>query len=604
MVFADSTLYNTAITGLAQGNTYIFKWTISGIAPCPSTQSQVTITDNADVTPGFTKSTNSGCGNLPVLFTNTSNNQASASFLWNFGDGSALSNAVNPQHIFPQRTDGRDTTYIISLSVLNNCKSRPPFIDSVLVRPAIPVARILPTSLTGCGNYSFDIQNISPGNNISYDFYLYDGATLIQKITKTDKTDAIFNALSSPVRKTLTLFMIATGYCNNTGQSLQIPLTLTPPDVTAQMFIQNNINSGCAPLILTFSNNSAGGDNFYYNIYDSANKIIDQPLGGIAPLQYTLDSAGTFYVSIFASNPCGSNESPKIRIDVYAPPTANFAADTTGGCKDALISFTNKSVSNDPNMPVTSLAYDWDFGDGSPHSIAYTPPPHSYHFTNSPYTVTLTATNTSSGCNNVMSKKSYINIISPPVTQFTAKPDTITSIPNYSFTFADETKGSPATWKWVFSDGQTSTKQNPFITFADTGVYKVTLTTANASGCDSTISHKVQITGVPGQLFLPNAFIPSSLTQSLKVFMAKGSGIKSWHLQIFNNYGQLVWETTKLDSKGAPIDGWDGTFKGTPAPQGVYIWQATASFINGTEWKGNTYGNSLPKRAGSVHLIR
>ncbi|MDP9049094.1 MAG: gliding motility-associated C-terminal domain-containing protein, partial [Bacteroidota bacterium] len=142
-------------------------------------------------------------------------------------------------------------------------------------------------------------------------------------------------------------------------------------------------------------------------------------------------------------------------------------------------------------------------------------------------------------------------------------------------------------------------------TYADTGIYKVTLTVTSQQGCDSTVSHHVRINGVPGQLFLPNAFEPAGSSTQLRIFMAKGSGIREWHMQIFNNYSQLVWETTKLNEKGAPIDGWDGTFNGKPAPQGVYIWQVSATFINGTEWKGNSYNNtSLPRRTGVIHLIR
>jgi PKD repeat protein len=607
VTFADSTNYRTAVTGLVGGTSYTFEWTIAGLAPCPSTHSQVIINDNADVTPSFTTIPKSGCGNLSVQFTNTSNGQAGASFVWSFGDGSAQSTAISPTHIFPQRTDGTDTTYIVSLSVTNNCLQRAPFIDSVKVRPALPVARILPAVLSGCGNFSLTVQNISPGTSLMYDFYLYDGATLVQKITRTDKTDAVFNPITTATRKSFTLYMIATGFCNNTTETTHIPITISPVTVTAQMFVQNNINSGCAPLNLTFFNNSAGGDNFNYNIYDRNNKIIDQPISGTDPLPYRLDSVGTYYVSITASNACGANESPKIRLDVYAVPTPDFATDTIKGCKDAKVQFINKTVSNDPNTPVTSLIYDWNFGDGSPHSSSYTPPPHAYHFVNSPYTVTLTATNATSGCNKVIVKRSFINIIGAPGTDFTEKPDSITSIPNYSFSFTDQTTGNPVSWFWTFGQGlsaQVSTKQNPSITFPDTGLFRVSLTTTNSFGCDSTTVHHVQITGVPGQLFLPNAFVPTSVTPYLRVFMAKGSGILKWHLQIFNKYGQVVWETTRLDSKGAPIDGWDGTFKGVPAPQGVYVWQASATFINGNEWKGNSYNNSTPKQTGSVHLIR
>jgi len=597
--------YQTTVAGLLGGNVYTFTWTISALAPCATTQSQVTIINNNDVIASFTTIPKSGCGNLAVQFTNTSNNQAGATFLWNFGDGSASSNTVSPRHTFAQRTDGRDTTYYISLNVIGNCAQRAPVIDSVLVRPATPIARILPNSLSGCGAFALDVQNISPGNNITYDFYLYDGSTLVQKITKTDKSDALFNAISTASRKTFTLYMIATGYCNNTGESIHIPITISPLTIIGQMFIQDNVNNGCAPLNVTFINNSSGGDTFHYNIYDSNNKIVDQPIGGTDPLPYIFKNAGTYYVTITASNSCGSSESsPRLRIDVYQAPTPNFSADVTQACKDALVNFTNTTTSNDLNTPVTSLIYDWNFGDGSTHSFAYTPPAHSYHFTNSPYTVTLTATNTATGCSSITIKQSYIVINGPPATDFIEKPDSITSIPNYTFSFIDQTKGSPVSWKWTFSDGQTSTRQNPIITFPDTGLYKATLTTTNALGCDSTITHSVRITGVPGQLYLPNAFIPSSATAELRVFMAKGSGIKIWLLQIFNKYGQVVWQTSKLDSKGAPVEGWDGTFNGLPVPQGVYVWQASATFINGNEWKGMSYNGSLPKRVGSVHLIR
>lgn len=602
VTFANANNPQTTVSGLVGGNTYVFNWTIQAQAPCTNTQSQVTITDNPDVVASYTKTPISGCGNLTVQFTNTSNNQTGTNFLWNFGDGSS-STSLNPQHTFAQRNDGRDTVYHIGLSVPGNCATRAPYLDSVLVRPAIPIAQILPVNPIGCGNFTLDVRNVSPGNNLSYDFYLYNGATLVQKITKTDKSDAIFNPISTKVKTQFILYMIATGYCNNTGQTIQIPITISPSTVVAQMFTQNSVNSGCVPLTLTFLNNSFGGDTFHYNIYDSNGNILQQPIAALEPLPYTFSTAGTYYVTITATNSCGTQESPRTQISVYPLPVPAFTANDTTGCKDVVVTFANNTVSNDPNTPASSLSYDWDFGDGSPHSASFQPT-HSFNSKASPYTVTLTVTNNATGCSNVTSRVNYIHVEAPPGTQFIAEPDSVISIPSYKFSFVDKTSGSPVSWKWTFSDGQVSTLRNPQITFADTGKYKVTLTTTNKDGCDSTVTHTVQITGVPGQLYLPNAFIPTSATSELRIFMAKGSGIKSWHLQIFNGYGALVWETTRLDGQGAPIDGWDGTYKGVPAPQGVYVWQAEATFINGTEWKGNSYNNSLPKRVGTIHLIR
>lgn len=594
--------YQTTVTGLTGGNTYTFVWTITALAPCVDTRASVTITNRPDVVASFTSTAKVGCGDLLVQFTNTSNNQTGANFIWNFGDGQT-STTASPQHTFAQRTDGRDTTYYISLGVLGNCVNRPVIVDSILVRPAQPLARILPASTAGCGNYAIDIRNTSPGNNVSYVFYLYDGNTLIQTITKTDKTNAVFDPISTTARRVFTVYMVATGYCNNTTETTHIPVTISPSTVVAQMVIQGGINAGCAPLNTTFVNNSFGGDNFYYNIYDANNNLVDRPVAGSTPLPYRFSTTGTYYVTITAISNCGMTESPRTRIDVYATPTPSFVADITSACKDALITFTNNTVSNDPNTPVTSLLYDWDFGDGSPHSALFAPT-HAYHFTGTPYTVTLRATNTTSGCTEIFVRTAYINLYGPPKTAFAIRPDSVTSIPNYTFSFIDETPADAVSWRWTFGDGQTSTRRNPTVTYPDTGVYRVTLTTATANGCDSTITRTVRIGGVPGQLFLPNAFMPESATTELRTFMAKGSGIKTWHLQIFNNYGQLVWQTTKLSPKGEPDDGWDGTFKGIPAPQGVYQWQASATFINGTEWKGNSYKDELPKRVGSVHLIR
>jgi large repetitive protein len=192
----------------------------------------------------------------------------------------------------------------------------------------------------------------------------------------------------------------------------------------------------------------------------------------------------------------------------------------------------------------------------------------------------------------------------PLISAFIEKPDSIIDIPNYHFQFIDQSTGAPVSWAWLFGDGSTSTIQDPGHTYADTGYYSVTLITKNKNNCGSNITHVVRITGTPGQLYLPNAFIPTSGTAEIKTFMAKGSGIKTWLLQIFNTYGQLVWQTTKLDSKGAPVDGWDGTYKGAPAPQGAYTWQASATFINGSQWKGMSYNGGLPKRTGTVNLIR
>jgi len=561
----------------------------------------------AIATPSFTKDNSTACGNLLVQFTNTSKPLNSV-FLWDFGDGST-DTGINPQHTFLAKTDGRDTVYHISLSIVSNCNIAPPYLDSVKISPQKPVARLIPDRVEGCSPFIVTGKNSSPGKNLQYTYYLYDGPLLLESKVYTDKSDFKFDTpLNTTRTKQYTIFMIAQDYCGNTDTTLKRTITVSAPTITPDMFFLNNKNSGCAPLNLTFVNNSSGGDTFYYTIYDDKYAVVTNVAAGTDNLPYVFTKPGLYYITITASSKCSSGvESSKStnRVMVYDIPKAGFAASDTTGCRNVTASFTNTTYA-DPNTQPVALSYTWYYGDGAT-ATGFTPPPHTYSFKNSPYTVKLVAVNPLTGCADSLVKKDYIKVTSPPGTVFTASPDTITSIPNYQFQFVDQTTGSPANWAWDFGDGTLSARPNPSHTYADTGKYKVTLITSTKDFCDSAATHYVRITGIPGELYLPNAFMPTSGTTELRRFAAKGSGIKQWHLQIFNGFGQLIWETTKLSApKGTPIDGdgWDGTFKGVPVEQGVYVWQASATFINGSEWKGMSYNNSLPKRTGVVHLIR
>jgi gliding motility-associated-like protein len=66
-----------------------------------------------------------------------------------------------------------------------------------------------------------------------------------------------------------------------------------------------------------------------------------------------------------------------------------------------------------------------------------------------------------------------------------------------------------------------------------------------------------------------------------------------YSLQIFNNWGQLLFETRDYNS------GWDGRFNGIPLNHGVYAWKITYSIS--TPGLGNHDLNTLQ---GTVLLVR
>ena len=73
---------------------------------------------------------------------------------------------------------------------------------------------------------------------------------------------------------------------------------------------------------------------------------------------------------------------------------------------------------------------------------------------------------------------------------------------------------------------------------------------------------------------------------------------------VFDSWGHLLWESNKIDDKGTPVEGWDGTFEGNLMPQGNYIWKITATFVDDTPWTGSDIGQGEFKTMGTVTLIR
>jgi PKD repeat protein len=69
-----------------------------------------------------------------------------------------------------------------------------------------------------------------------------------------------------------------------------------------------------------------------------------------------------------------------------------------------------------------------------------------------------------------------------PVARF-ATPDSVTCTGVVAF--RDASRNAPASWRWSFGDGGTSTQQHPTHTYAAPGTYTVKLRVCSAGGCDS-----------------------------------------------------------------------------------------------------------------------
>jgi gliding motility-associated-like protein len=96
------------------------------------------------------------------------------------------------------------------------------------------------------------------------------------------------------------------------------------------------------------------------------------------------------------------------------------------------------------------------------------------------------------------------------------------------------------------------------------GVYSVTVTNENC--CKNTAQVEVKYATIN----FPTAFNPNSSTEINKEFkiVGKFEDFKSYKMDIFNKWGQLIFESE--DSN----EGWDGTYKGEIMPMGTYVYSA------------------------------
>lgn len=120
------------------------------------------------------------------------------------------------------------------------------------------------------------------------------------------------------------------------------------------------------------------------------------------------------------------------------------------------------------------------------------------------------------------------------------------------------------------------------------GLYSVTVQYAN--GCSKTESISIKEICQP-RVYIPAAFSPNG--DGINDFLElKASSITSFSFRIFNRFGMIVFDSTEMERK------WDGTFRGKPAPSGIYPY---VIFYTSLSESGKTEDGSLK---GTILLIR
>lgn len=289
----------------------------------------------------------SACKNDSVIFNNLSSINAPdniTSWVWNFGDGSPLTNQFQPKHKYTQ--DGFFNVTLIASSN-NGCVSD--LTNFVQVYP-LPIASFTATETCENGNPTsfFNTSTVNQGSIINNNWDFDDnGATSTNQFSQHNyATPGVYN---------VELIVETTNGCKD---SVQNNVVVNPkPEAN---FV-SDIQQGCYPYCTQFQDNSVSNassiSNYFWIFGNGEVQTVQDPTVCFENLSHTNDAI--YNATLIVTNNFGCKDTlvENNYITVWPKPLANFDVDPEEtNMYESLITFTNLSEGGE--------SYFWDYNDG------------------------------------------------------------------------------------------------------------------------------------------------------------------------------------------------------------------------------------------------
>lgn len=576
--------------------TYTVQQVVTNTVGCTSTATQV-----INVTGGPTLTVNS-----PSVCPGTTANlsvSGATTYTWS---GPGLS---NPNISNPTANPNVTTTYTVS-GTTAGCTS-----TTTLVVTALPVPTITTTSAVMCSGSSSVITasgantyvwspSVGLSNPNIFNPTASPVSTTVYTVTGTDSNGCLSSQTSVVTINPLPIISVTSattcsgipvtitasgantytwstgGLTNSITQApvVQTTYTVTGTDVNGCVNFNISTIAVSYPFTVSISNNSPICQGYDVNMS--------------VPQGFSYNWSGPNGFSSNVSNPTINNAQPIVSgqytvvvtdvggctgiayadVVVNSTPIVSISSSNDGMCAPGCVTFTVSSTNAIGTI-------DWLFTNGGHSSSNVT----TQCFNKGGiYTSTVTIVDTK-GCQGAST--STTQIYSVPVADFVFAP--LKPIYTEEVNFTDASYGANITnWYWYFnSQSINSTLQNP-TTIYEIGTYPVTLVVKSDKGCMDTIT-KVIVVGEDYGIYVPNTFTPNGDGLN-DTFQPKGFGIVKYQLQIFDRWGEMIYETKTFEN------GWDGKVHkgidyGVICKNDVYVWRITLTNVFGKahELKGH-----------------
>ena len=408
-----------------------FQVTVTVSNDCGTDTETFSVTVNSFLSAAFSANQTNGCTPFQVNY--TSNSPNATNYSWSFPGGTpSTSTEANPVVIYDN-----PGTFDASLTVSNGFDS-----DVSSMSQFITVNTLAPLTYDSQQNGNvIQLSNTTPGTQTQWT--ISDGGTSTQpNYTHTFQENGTF---------TVTLLV------SNSCGSEETTFTVVVDALPSAAFTANQ-TSGCSPLQVTFSSNTANATNINWSFPGGTPSSSTESNPTV-----TYNTDGVFDVSLSVSNAFGSDASTMtqlISIATLAP--QSFDSEQT----DNIITL-NNTTANSQTL--------WTISDGTTSTDAN----YVHTFTeNGTFTITLLSSN---ACG---SEESSFDVTVDvfPESSFTTTGDVEGCIP-FEKTY-ESTSINADEYNWSFPGGEPSISNeiNPTVTYLTTGTFDVSLEVSNAFG--------------------------------------------------------------------------------------------------------------------------
>jgi len=265
---------------------------------------------------------------------------------------------------------------------------------------------------------------------------------------------------------------------------------------------------------------------------------------------------------------------------IEANSTANYIVTAEDGCSDpaldTLLIFVHPdfTIEYDTGLPVcysdTTFANAFAF-PGNDFSFLWNSSPavEGPFIESFPTVYTLEVTNNETGCEKeILAELPGYDLLTA---NFSVTPnEDCISIFDPTIQIIDLSIGATEGF-WDFGDGSGLQPyiegEQVYYTYQDTGTYTIQLILLNEGDCLERHEETVCIKS-EHRLFAPNAFTPNGDGKN-DIYTLAGIEIETIEWKIFNRFGEIIFVSDDIDM------GWDGKFKGSRVPNGVYMLYAS-----------------------------